>query len=52
MYVVPTVSAYGVESVAVCHPLVVSPVKVTLASRVPDVDQSDPVCVPVLPVPL
>ena len=52
IYVVPAVRAYGVERVAVCHPLAVSPLKVTLASRAPEVDQSDPVWVPVLPVPL
>ena len=52
MYVVPAASARGLANVAVCQPVAVSPVKVTLASRVPVDDQIDPRCTPVLPAPL
>ncbi len=45
-------SATGVLSWAVCHPVPVSFVKVTVARRVPVDDQRDPVWVPVLPTPL
>ena len=46
------VTATGVAKVACCQPLAVSLVKVTDASRVPVEVQSDPMWVPVLPVPL
>jgi hypothetical protein len=42
----------GLVRVAVCHPVALSPVNVTVASRVPPVFHSEPVCVPVLPLPL
>ena len=42
----------GTEKVTVCHPDAVSPVKVAVASGVPLLLHSDPVCVPVVAVPL
>ncbi len=48
----PDVSWTGVDSIAVCQPLAVSPTKVTWASRVPVDDHSEPLWVPVLPTPL
>ena len=45
-------TATGVAKVACCQPVAVSPVNVTVASRVPAAVHSDPVCVPVLPAPL
>ncbi len=45
-------TASGVERVAFCQPLAVSPVKVTPASLVPVALQMLPVWVPVLPAPL
>ena len=46
------VTATGWANVSVCQPLVDSLVKVPVASAVPDVDHSVPVCVPVLLAPL
>lgn len=43
----PGVSDTGVEKIALCQPLAVSFVKVTVASFVPVLDQSSPVWVPV-----
>ncbi len=37
---------------AVCQPLALSPVKVTLASCLPELSHSEPTWVPVLPLPL
>jgi hypothetical protein len=42
----------GVESVAVCHPVAVSPINVTVARRVPADFQIEPVWSPVFPAPL
>ncbi len=45
-------TATGVAKFACCQPVAVSPVKVTVASRVPALVHSEPVWVPVLPAPL
>jgi hypothetical protein len=50
--VVLAVTATGEAKVACCQPPADSPLKVTLASRVPAAFHSDPVWVPVLPEPL
>jgi len=42
----------GVAKFAVCHPLALSPPKVTVPSSVPSLAQRWPTCVPVLPAPL
>ena len=42
----------GAPKVAVCHPVAVSPVKEADASFVPLAAHSEPVWVPVFPVPL
>ena len=50
---VPAVTGTGALNVACCHPVADSPVKLTLASFVlPVLFHSEPVWVPVLPVPL
>ena len=48
----PAVLPRGVARTAVCHPVAVSLVKVTWASRLPAASQSEPMWVPVLPAPL
>ena len=45
-------TATGVPNFACCQPLAVSLMNVTVASRVPVLLHSDPVWVPVLPLPL
>ena len=45
---VPAVTGNGVEKLACCQPVAVSPVKVTVARRVPVLVQRVPVWVPVL----
>src|SRR6478735_974454 len=52
MYVVPAVTLTGVDSVALCQPVAVSFVNVTVASRVPVELHREPVCVPLFPAPL
>jgi len=47
--VVPAVTATGVAKLACCQPLEVSPVKFTVARRVPAVVHRLPVWAPVLP---
>ena len=42
----------GVGKVTCCHPEPLSPVNVAVASSVPELDQSEPVWVPVFPAPL
>ncbi len=49
---VSAVTATGVAKVACCQPVAVSLLNVTVASRVPVLLHSDPVWVPVFPVPL
>ena len=44
--------ATGVAKLTCCQPLAVSPPKVALASRVPVLLHSEPMWVPVLPLPL
>ncbi len=52
MKVVSALMRTGAAKVAVCQPVAVSLVKVTVPSNVPVSLQSDPVCVPVLRLPL